>query len=161
MDRAGDVLNVRLQFPESASVFNLELGFGFNSGLGFAISTLVWPLSLSFSACFNCRPGFCCLCSGLSLNYTCGCGDPASVPVLVSVTVAILTSALACNVMLRCRSQFQYRKMKNKSKHKRYQKSQDKHTTTLKPKRGWETKAERTNNRASNLAQLRLNASVQ
>ena len=161
MDRAGGVLTVRLQFPESASVFNLELGFGFNSGLGFAISTLVWPLSLSFSACFSCRPGFCCLCRGLSLDYTCGCGDPASVPVLVSVTVAILTSALACNVMLRCRSQFQYRKMKNKSKHKRDQKSQDKHTTTLKPKQGWETKVERTNNRASSLAQLKLNASVQ
>ena len=161
MDRVGGVLNVRLQFPEAASVFNLELGFGFNSGLGFAISTLVWPLSLSFSACFSCRPGFCCLCRCLGLNYTCGCGDPASVPVLVSVTVAILTSALACNVMLRCRSQFQHRKMKNKSKHKRDQKSQDKHTTTLKPKRGWETKAEGTNNRASSLAQLRLNASVQ
>jgi hypothetical protein len=36
-----------LKFPESASGFNLELGFDFNSGLGFAISTLVWPLSLS------------------------------------------------------------------------------------------------------------------
>ena len=47
MDRAGGVLNVRLQLPESASVFNLELGFCFNSGFGFAISTLVWPLSLS------------------------------------------------------------------------------------------------------------------
>ena len=152
MGGAGGVLNVRLQFPESASVFNLELGFGFNSGLGFAISTLVWPLSLSFSTCFSCRPSFCCLRSGLGFNYICSCGDPASVPVLVSVTVAILTSALACNVMLRCRSQFQYRK--------RDQKSQDKHTTTLKPKRGWETKAERTNNRASSLAQLRLNASV-
>jgi hypothetical protein len=52
MDRAGGVLTVRLQFPESASVFNLELGFGFNSGLGFAISTLVWPLSFKFQCLF-------------------------------------------------------------------------------------------------------------